>query len=442
MKEIKVSIIMPSLNVAAYIEECIRSAMCQSLEEIEIICVDAGSMDGTVEILRKYEKADSRVRVVNFDRKSYGAQVNYGISIAMGEYMAILETDDFVAPDMYETLYHEAVKHQADYAKTDYKRFFTLENGEYLYSVIRLFEDENTGLYGKVLNPHTFDYLYKADFNIWKGIYKRDFLLKNQICLNESAGAAYQDIGFMEKVMAAAKKAIYLDKPFYYYRMDRDDASSYSIHSLQNTQFEFQKLMEYFDGSKNVYRRGIYLHMMTAFLNEYEKNLKKKGFVGESPEDMAYYAWFADHISQAMSEQIVSFKDMEERYADKLELLLRSPRAFAEFLKSEKNRFNEYMENLVFEEPTQVIIFGAGHWGYEALKLLREKENCQVQAFTDNDEGKQGIVVEGVTILSLKQAVGRFPTAVVLIANEKYYTEIRVQIEKESEGCRILCPFG
>ena len=441
MKEIKVSVIMPSLNVVTYIEECMKSAICQSLKDIEILCIDAGSSDGTVEILRKYEKQDHRIKIINFDRKSYGAQVNYGISIAQGEYIAILETDDFIDLNMYETLYQEAAASKADYVKGDYKKFFTLNNGEYLYSIVRQFEKENVKFYGKLLSPHTFDYLYQSDFNIWKGIYKKDFLIQNQIRLNESNGAAYQDIGFMEKVMAGAKGAVYLDKPFYYYRMDREDASSYSIHGLRNTQFEFQKLMEYSDSSKNFYKRGIYLHMMTAFLNEYEKTLKKVRFEFELPECSNYYTWFADHIWQAMKEGIVSFGDMEEKYGDKLKLLLNSPGRFAEYLKSEKNQFRAYMENLTFSCPAQVIIFGAGHWGYEALKLLREKENCQIQAFVDNDEEKQGLVVENVKVYSLNQALCEFPKAIILIANETYYLEIKMQIEKERKGCAVLCPF-
>lgn len=435
------SVIMPSLNVAAYIKECMESVMAQSLNDIEIICIDAGSTDGTLEILREYSKLDDRIKVINFSIKSYGAQVNYGISISKGKYIAILETDDFIEPGMYETLYHAAEKYCVDYAKADYKKFFALNNGEYLYSVIKQFEDENIRFYGKLLNPHAFDYLYKTDFNIWKGIYRRDFLIQNQIRLNESAGAAYQDIGFMEKVMAAAQKAIYLDKPFYYYRMDRDNASSYSIYGLRNTQFEFKKLMEYFDGSKNVYWRGVYLHMMIAFLNEYEKTLKKVGFEFESPECSDYYTWFTESVSRALEEHIVFFEDMDKKYADKFEQLLRSPRAFAELLKSGKNRFREYVENLTFDNETQIIIFGAGHWGYEALKLLREEKNCHVCAFVDNDCEKQGMVIENVKVYSLKQAVCAFPIAVIFIANEKYHPEIRIQIGKESKGSTILCPF-
>lgn len=441
MERIKVSIIMPSLNVFPYIEECIKSAAHQTLEEIEIICVDAGSTDGTLEVLEKYKKSDDRIKIVNFKRKSYGAQVNHGISISRGEYIAILETDDFVDQSMYESLYDAAAKYHAEYAKADYKKFFALENGEYLYSVIRQFEKENIRFYGKLLNPHTFDELYKTDYNIWKGIYRRDFILQNQIRLTESDGAAYQDIGFMEKVMAAATRAVYLDKPCYHYRVDRDDASSYSIYGLKNTQFEFQKLIEDFHGGGKVYWRGFYLHMMTAFLNEYEKTLKKTGFACETPECSDYYSWFADHISWAMRKGLIAVRDIDRKYTYKFELLLRNPQTFAEFLKSDRNRFEEYVENLVFEQPVQIMIFGAGYWGYEALKMLREKKNCQIQAFIDNDEEKQGIAVDKVEIHSLKQALCKFPTAAILIANEKYYPEIREQIEKESDGHRIWCPF-
>lgn len=441
METIKVSIIMPSLNVAAYIEECMESVISQSLKDIEIICIDAGSVDGTLEILKEYAKLDDRIKIINFGIKSYGAQVNHGIFVSHGKYIAILETDDFIEQGMYEALYNAAEGNSADYVKTDYKKFFALDNGEYLYSIIRQFEDENAELYGKLVNPHTFDYLYKTDFNIWKGIYRRDFLIQNQICLNESAGAAYQDIGFMEKVMAVAQKAIYLDMPCYYYRMDRESASSHSIHGLRNTQFEFKELVDFFCNSENVYRRGLCLHMMIAFLNEYEKTLKKVGFDFESPECSNYYTWFADKIAQAMKERIISFEDLEKTYADKLEFLLSSPGAFAEYLRNGKDKLSEYVGNLTFERQTQIIIFGAGHWGYEALKLLREKRNCHVQAFIDNDCEKQGMHIECVRVYSLKQALCEFPTAIIFIANEKYYSEIWTQIKKESKGCTVLCPF-
>lgn len=65
----KVSVVLPSLNVKAYIKECMESVCRQSLQEIEIICVDAGSTDGTLEILKEYEKKDARVTLIHSDKK-------------------------------------------------------------------------------------------------------------------------------------------------------------------------------------------------------------------------------------------------------------------------------------------------------------------------------------------------------------------------------------
>ena len=91
---VKVSVILPSLNVARYIRECMDSVLSQSLQELEIICVDAESVDGTRELLNEYAGKDSRITVLNSNVKSYGKQVNIGLEYASGEYIAILETDD------------------------------------------------------------------------------------------------------------------------------------------------------------------------------------------------------------------------------------------------------------------------------------------------------------------------------------------------------------
>ena len=101
----KISIIMPSLNVAAYIHECMDSVINQTLRDIEILCVDAGSTDGTFEILEEYSARDSRVRLVQSDKKSYGYQINLGIDMASGECLGIVETDDCVESAVYEVLY-------------------------------------------------------------------------------------------------------------------------------------------------------------------------------------------------------------------------------------------------------------------------------------------------------------------------------------------------
>ena len=103
--QIYVSVILPSLNVARYIRECIDSVRNQTMQQIEILCVDAGSTDGTLEILEKYVAVDARIRIINSDQKSYGHQVNLGIEAARGQYIGIVETDDFIDTVMYQNLY-------------------------------------------------------------------------------------------------------------------------------------------------------------------------------------------------------------------------------------------------------------------------------------------------------------------------------------------------
>lgn len=108
INEPKVSVLIPSLNVAPYIEECLQSVINQSLKDIEIICIDANSTDGTLEILKDYAKKDSRIKLIVSEKKSYGYQMNLGLKAARGEYIGIVESDDYIKPLMFERLYRVA----------------------------------------------------------------------------------------------------------------------------------------------------------------------------------------------------------------------------------------------------------------------------------------------------------------------------------------------
>lgn len=132
---------MPSLNVAPYIKNCIESVINQTIKNIEIICVDAGSTDGTLEVLREYEKKDSRIKVILSNKKSYGYQMNLGIDIAKGEYLGIVETDDFISSEMYEELYTIAKEKKLDFIKADFYRF-TVSPNEIIRNYNKLSKNE------------------------------------------------------------------------------------------------------------------------------------------------------------------------------------------------------------------------------------------------------------------------------------------------------------
>ena len=108
----KVSIIIPVYNVESYIRTCIDSVLAQSLKDLEIICVDDGSTDSSPAILDDYASKDSRVKVIHKPNRGYGHSMNVGYEAATGEYIGIVESDDYILPDMYGTLY--------DYAAVSY----------------------------------------------------------------------------------------------------------------------------------------------------------------------------------------------------------------------------------------------------------------------------------------------------------------------------------
>ena len=115
----KVSVIVPVYNVERYIAKCLDSILAQTLEDIEIICIDDGSTDNSGMILDQYASKDERVRVRHKKNSGYGAAMNVGIAMAEGEYVGIVESDDRIADDMYETLYKAARDNKLDMVKSD-----------------------------------------------------------------------------------------------------------------------------------------------------------------------------------------------------------------------------------------------------------------------------------------------------------------------------------
>ena len=114
MNHPKVSVILPVYNVEKYLKQCMDSIVNQTLKDIEIICVDDGSTDASLSILKEYEKEDDRVKVICQQNAGAGAARNNGLSIATGEYLSFLDSDDFFSLDMLEKSYAEAKKEDAD----------------------------------------------------------------------------------------------------------------------------------------------------------------------------------------------------------------------------------------------------------------------------------------------------------------------------------------
>lgn len=441
VKEIKVSVIMPSLNVADYIEECVKSVLEQSLHEIEVICVDAGSVDGTYEILKQYAEEDDRIQLVSSNVKSYGKQVNIGLEIAKGEYIAVVETDDYVEPEMYETLYNMAKENNADYVKADFQSFFVLGDSQKVFQNVRVL-GKHQELYNRLINPEQYLFLFENDYNIWTGIYKKEFLTKKGIRLNETVGAAFQDIGFTQQVLCWANRAIYTNKDFYRYRVDRDASSSYSPRVLMFAYQEFRWLFEKVALRERIspeQQKGIYRRMAQVFLFELKKLVKGQNDNGILAENSMYYRWFQTEVNEGLKTGILCAEDFAEDIWTELRLLIKNEMSFADYVAVKKAICYEMEQKLIETvKDKEIIIFGCGIYGMEAFRFFANY-GVKIRAFCDNDQSKWGKYIGGIEISALNWCVKEYQDVYYVIANKNNQSQIRKQlIEANIEATKIL----
>jgi len=247
----KVSIVIPVYNSEAYLHECIQSALTQTLNDIEIICIDDGSTDGSLAIIQYYSSIDSRIVTLSKENKGYGHTINRGFDLAKGEYLAILESDDYIVPHMLATLYQTAKdNHDLDFVKSDFCRFYGAGKKRRFERVALT---NKKAYYHRIVNPGADMGLFRLNNLMMPGVYRREFVARNGIRLNETPGASYQDNGFWFQVFSQAQRAYFLNEPLYMIR--RDNANS----SVKSTEKVYCMCEEY-DFINSLFRQKQGLH--------------------------------------------------------------------------------------------------------------------------------------------------------------------------------------
>lgn len=216
----KVSLLVPIYNVERYLDQCLKSAQNQTLRDIEVICIDDGSTDESPAIIDRFVQSDSRFRVITKENSGYGASMNMGLDAARGEYIGILESDDYLEPDALERLVTTAETFDVPVVKANFWFYWSepVEKNE-------VFEFVDHSIAGSVVDPHAVpDFFYRKP-SIWSAIYRRSFLLDNDIRFLETPGASFQDSAFNFKVWACARSVVGIDTPIIHYRQDNESSS-------------------------------------------------------------------------------------------------------------------------------------------------------------------------------------------------------------------------
>lgn len=423
----KVSVIMPCLNMAKYISCCLDTVIHQTLTDIEILLVDAGSTDGTVEILQEYAKKDSRIHILHSDKKSYGYQMNLGIASAKGEYIGIVETDDKIQLNMFEILYKRAVETAADYVKGTSEGFYLWPDGrEWRFPIIPCKDLQTKS--EDMVSPKDTPSLFLYDNFLWNGIYRREFIQK--IRFHETPGAAFQDIGVLFQIISTASKGIYLNQLVYHYRQDNIGASSYNKKSLSYTAVEYQHTEQFLQGLSAAWEKVYYLKMAGLTRDRFYVMAGSGEFWEESRESIEE---LRKRLRYAVEQKVICAEECDawqgELWRD-LCVFLESPELlYQNFRKEYEDKLNALKKlfQIVREQP-KLYLFGATRQAQFLHIVLAQWGIKNIAGYCDNNNKLQGKEIQGKMVYSPEKAVGEKEQAYYVITSMRHWSEMKSQL--------------
>lgn len=213
----KISVIVPVYNTELYIDDCLNSIIGQSFSDLEIIVVNDGSTDKSLELIEAFARKDKRIKVLNQENKGGAAARNAGVKAAVGEYIAFVDSDDTIHPDTYKISYEKAKETNADILMFGETKF-TSPNETYYDGFKAL--------------------TIPCSIFLWNKLYKHTFLLEHNFKIPENI-KCYHDETFNSIVFPKAKSITCIKNKFYHYRKKR----SGSIQTSSNLQKKSENIL-------------------------------------------------------------------------------------------------------------------------------------------------------------------------------------------------------
>ena len=263
----KISIIVPCYNVENYIEKGLNSLINQTLKEIEIILINDGSKDKTIDIIKKYEKQDSRIKVIDKKNEGVSKARNDGIKIASAEYIAFMDSDDWFEENALELMYNKAKENDYDIVACDTKAVYP-NKIEYIKSSI---EDNQTN------NKLMID----AYTVIWNKIYKKELLHDIEF---DSELTFCEDVLFLYKIYSKVEKIGSVKQGLYNYLQRQNsltytyDEKLYQLIESQERIIKYYKKGNIFEKYKEELEYTYVRYLYATFIKRLAKTKNKKEF--------------------------------------------------------------------------------------------------------------------------------------------------------------------
>lgn len=258
----EISVIVPVFNVSKYLHQCLFSITSQTFRNIEIIVVNDGSTDDSGAIIDEFLKIDNRIKALHQENKGYGSAVNTGINIATGEYISIIEPDDWIETNMFQVLLEGKKSSGCNIIKCSFNKIYP--NNESHSIPFHFLHGESQS----IVKPADNIELMLFESSIWCAIYNRKFLIDNGIMMLETPGASYQDVVWKFMTYAVVNDVLLINSALYNYRCFVIGSSSRRKDNFEIFFYNYYKIREFllnkkqFDRLKNAF----FLHQMFDFV--------------------------------------------------------------------------------------------------------------------------------------------------------------------------------
>lgn len=373
---VKISIIVPVYNTAKYLDKCIQTLIKQTLEDIEIIFIDDGSEDNSVEILKNYAKNDKRISILKQNHKRQGAARNYGLSIAQGEYIGFVDSDDWVELDMFEKLYYQAKETDSDIVMCSMNTFEDGTNKIIVntYNTLDIFNQkffENS-----FTSQDTLNFIFNISVSPYNKIYRKSLIAKNNIKFPENI--YFEDNAFFFKSWLNAKKISLLNQKLYQYRK----STASTTKSDKNKLDIFRTL----DLTKNILEENNYYNRL------------KTDYLRYKSASLQY--WFG------------SIQNKRIKFLFFIKLLMEMPTvALLPILIKIKEL--KLLLILLFDKKNKIILWGASNFLANFLKK-HKIHNTNILGIVDRNENKNGSELNGLAIYSPNKVKELSPDRIIV----------------------------